>query len=73
MKIKQSDLSFIENTKSCVFAEYCANDYYWERGSDSLLVSDSLSRKTIKTVYIDSQSAVAARKAIVSLINGKSL
>lgn len=68
---KQSDLVFTENTKRNVSAEFCSNDFYWEERTGELQVYDSLSNQKVRTIYLDKDTAVCARKTIVDFINRK--
>ena len=73
MTIKQSDLNYLENTKSCVFVLHGSHDFYWERGGDAVLITDVVTSRTVCKVYIDSSKPSEARRAIIEYIKGHKL
>ncbi|QBF81282.1 hypothetical protein EXU30_00340 [Shewanella maritima] len=65
---KQSDLNFVENTKSCVFCSFKDIEFFWEKGTDTVIVSGFYSDISLRYRCDREISATDARKAIVKFV-----
>ena len=65
--MKQSDLIFKQNTKSCVWCEFNDIEFYWEARSNWICITPD----NYTNIYIpDGFSAADVRREIVSWLKG---
>jgi hypothetical protein len=70
----QSDLTFIENNKSCVFCTFNTLEFYWERSYTAILITSTDKFNNFEDkIYLpksDLSTASDARKEIVQYLKG---